>query len=177
MPSGNLIIGIVCGIAAGVAFPLHCRAGDPVSADSIEKALEADSQPLTRGINVRRESPSIALAVNFEVNSATLMSDAVDQLRSLADALKRASLAANAFIITGHTDASGRAAYNKALSQRRASAVRDFLVGAGIDASRLAVCGMGEERLKNREEPESAENRRVEITKLYSREATGYQCR
>lgn len=177
MPSGNRILGIVCGLAAGIVLPVHCRAGDPVSADSIERALEAESQPLTRGVGVRRESPTIALSVNFEVNSATLMSDAIAQLRSLADALARASLAANAFVITGHTDASGRAAYNKALSQRRASAVRDFLVGAGIDASRLAVCGMGEERLKNRDEPESAENRRVEITKLYSREATGYQCR
>lgn len=177
MRTGRQFLGCVLSIAAFAAAPSALHAGDPVTADSIEAALQQKEKPATRSIGVRRKPPSIALAVNFEVNSATLLADAIGQLRALADALGRASLSANAFAITGHTDASGRAEYNKQLSYRRASAVRDFLIGAGIDASRLAVCGMGEERLKNRDDPEAAENRRVEITKLESGEASGYRCR
>lgn len=46
--------------------------------------------------------------------------------------------------IEGHTDSSGGAATNKALSLRRAQAVRDALVAAGVDASRISTVGLGE---------------------------------
>ena len=49
--------------------------------------------------------------------------------------------------VAGHTDSKGTDAYNQALSERRASAVYDYLTGNGIDASRLVgPNGYGESR-------------------------------
>jgi len=67
--------------------------------------------------------------------------------------------------VTGHTDTSGAATYNMALSMRRATAVKDALVREGIPAAAIAVSGVGETRLlvqtgDNVKEPQ---NRRVEI--------------
>ena len=46
-------------------------------------------------------------------------------------------------LIEGHTDSRGKAAFNRDLSLRRAGAVRDYLVGAGIEADRLETQGFG----------------------------------
>ncbi|MBX3502231.1 MAG: OmpA family protein [Alphaproteobacteria bacterium] len=67
--------------------------------------------------------------------------------------------------VTGHTDTSGAAAYNMALSLRRANAVKDALVREGIPAAAIGVTGRGETQLlvqtgDNVREPQ---NRRVEI--------------
>jgi outer membrane protein OmpA-like peptidoglycan-associated protein/Tol biopolymer transport system component len=68
--------------------------------------------------------------------------------------------------INGHTDNTGNAASNKALSLKRASAVVDYLISKGIDASRVAAKGYGSERpiVSNDEEIGGREiNRRSEI--------------
>ncbi len=67
--------------------------------------------------------------------------------------------------ITGYTDSSGPAAYNQKLSERRANAVADYIVGGGIDAGRLTVSGMGEENpvADNSTSEGRALNRRVEV--------------
>lgn len=65
------------------------------------------------------------------------------------------------FVVEGHTDASGSAAYNQDLSNRRADSVVEFLVAHGVDRSRLRSMGHGENRLLNPAEPTAAENRRV----------------
>ena len=67
--------------------------------------------------------------------------------------------------VTGHTDTSGSATYNMALSLRRANAVKDALVREGIPAAAIGVTGKGETQLlvqtgDNVKEPQ---NRRVEI--------------
>ena len=74
-------------------------------------------------------------------------------------------LAANPSVnitIEGHTDASGPDEYNKLLGERRAEAVRAFLVEAGVDESRLEVISYGEERPKYQS---SHKNRRVVLVK------------
>jgi len=67
--------------------------------------------------------------------------------------------------IEGHTDDRGTEAYNQALSERRADAVAQWLVGQGIDSSRVAPKGFGKRRPKNSNDNEEyrARNRRVEI--------------
>jgi hypothetical protein len=73
--------------------------------------------------------------------------------------------------IGAHTDASGSASYNLRLSQRRATAVRSYLIGKGISASRLKARGYGETKLLNRcgrrvrcSDAEKRKNRRIELT-------------
>lgn len=67
--------------------------------------------------------------------------------------------------IEGHTDARGDDAYNQALSERRADAVRNALVARGIDADRLYAVGVGEAYpvATNDTVAGRQENRRVEI--------------
>ncbi len=113
----------------------------------------------------KRPRPSIDLDIRFEVNRATLVPEARAQLRELGRALLSAKLSGKAIEIAGHTDASGPAAHNKALSLRRARAVADYLQREfSIDPARLTVTGHGEERLKDPSQPKNGINRRVEIS-------------
>lgn len=110
---------------------------------------------------------AIDLEVPFQLDSAALTDAARRQLEALGQALRAPELAGSRFLIAGHTDASGGADYNKALSQRRAQAVLRYLVDVqGISEARLLAAGFGEERLKNPERPTAAENRRVEVVAL-----------
>jgi outer membrane protein OmpA-like peptidoglycan-associated protein len=67
--------------------------------------------------------------------------------------------------IEGHTDNSGNANADLVLSQRRAEAVRDALVGAGVDARRITTFGMGQAQpvAANTTEDGRAKNRRVDV--------------
>lgn len=72
--------------------------------------------------------------------------------------------------ISSHTDSRGSNAYNKTLSQNRASAARDYIASQGIDADRVVGIGYGETRLLNRcadgtecSEAEHQINRRTEM--------------
>ena len=111
--------------------------------------------------------PSVELFIEFEFNSAKLTLKAEKQLDELAGALKVDAFKGKRLFIAGHTDSKGSAVYNKELSLRRAESVRIFLVSkhqfslAGID-----VAGFGEEQLKDPSQPDSAENRRVEVELL-----------
>ncbi|MDC1505609.1 MAG: OmpA family protein [Winogradskyella sp.] len=69
------------------------------------------------------------------------------------------------FAIEGHTDSQGAKATNQALSERRANAVRDYLIANGISASRLSAAGFGEDSpiADNKTRNGRKENRRVEV--------------
>ncbi len=70
--------------------------------------------------------------------------------------------------VSGHTDNVGNAKNNKALSQSRAQACRDYLVEKGIDESRIQAVGYGDERpiAPNDTEAGRQQNRRIEVTEL-----------
>ncbi len=114
---------------------------------------------------VRRDDlPSADLEVYFDFNSAAVAPSALPMLRTLGEALADGRLAGGTFIVGGHTDAKGEADYNQRLSQRRAQAVRDFLVtNFPIDPAKLMAIGYGEEQLKAADEPLAAVNRRVQV--------------
>ena len=83
--------------------------------------------------------------VNFDFDRATLRPDAVNTLREAADILRRyPDLRVE---VAGHTDLCGSEVYNQGLSERRASAVYDYLTSNGVDSGRLAgPIGYGESR-------------------------------
>ena len=67
--------------------------------------------------------------------------------------------------VEGHTDSVGSAAYNQKLSERRAQAVKRYLVRQGIDPSRITTEGYGKSRpiASNETEEGRAKNRRADI--------------
>jgi outer membrane protein OmpA-like peptidoglycan-associated protein len=100
--------------------------------------------------------------VHFDFDRYTLRPDA---LRVLDEAIT--AMQANATLrleIEGHTCNIGTAEYNLALGERRAQAVRDYLVSRGIDAERLRTVSYGEERPKH-------DNAREETRRLNRRAA------
>jgi len=106
------------------------------------------------------------LKVNFKPGSAELTADSEAKLARFADALRDPSLARRRFEIGGHTDASGSAEKNLALSQARAESVRAFLVAHGVEATRLQARGYGAEGLAVPDQPRDPRNRRVEARVL-----------
>jgi outer membrane protein OmpA-like peptidoglycan-associated protein len=120
----------------------------------------------TRGLSRRTDSQSgqsVNLNIPFEYNSSALKPQASEQLKQLELALASPDLGSNRFVVAGHTDAKGNAAYNKQLSLRRAETVKHFLVEKGIDPKRLDTIGYGSEKLLSPDHPDDPGNRRVEI--------------
>jgi len=68
--------------------------------------------------------------------------------------------------IGGHTNSVGNAAYNESLSQRRAEAVKQYLVANGVPADRLKAVGYGSSQPVQGSDPAAGENRRVVLTML-----------
>ena len=68
-------------------------------------------------------------------------------------------------IATGHTDSVGPEAYNQKLSDRRAAAVKEYLVSKGIPASKITTLGKGESQpvATNKTKDGRQKNRRVDI--------------
>lgn len=114
---------------------------------------------------VRRDYlPTADLEVYFDFNSAAISPAALPVLKTLGQALSDGRLAGGTFIVGGHTDGKGAADYNQSLSQRRAQAVREFLItNFPIPPANLMAIGYGEEQLKAPGEPLAAVNRRVQV--------------
>ena len=101
--------------------------------------------------------------IEFEVNRAVIKQVSAGLLDELANGV---SSCPDARIeIAGHTDSDGSDAYNQKLSEGRAIAVREYLVRAGVVASRLDAKGYGESRplADNSTEEGRARNRRIEL--------------
>jgi len=89
-----------------------------------------------------------------------------DGRKSIDDALaKLRGVDLEMVIATGHTDSVGSDAYNQKLSERRAAAVKDYLVSKGIAASKITTIGKGESQpvATNKTAEGRQKNRRVDI--------------
>lgn len=112
---------------------------------------------------------AVSITVNFATASHALSPQAAMALTSLGRALASPELRPFRFRIEGHTDTEGDAAMNMLLAERRATAVREFLLKSfPIAPFRLIAVGMGEAQLlvptpDNMPEPR---NRRVQIINL-----------
>ncbi|MFY7651246.1 MAG: OmpA family protein, partial [Chitinophagaceae bacterium] len=72
--------------------------------------------------------------------------------------------------IEGHTDNVGRAASNKALSQKRADSIKKYIVEKGVSADRITAIGYGMEKpiAENTSLEGRSKNRRVELKATYT---------
>jgi peptidoglycan-associated lipoprotein len=115
---------------------------------------------------IRAEAAATAFVnenVNFAFDSSVLSDQAQQIVMSKAEYL-RANLGVTV-TVEGHCDERGTDAYNKALGDRRAESVKNFLVSLGISANRLNTVSYGEERpiAIGQNEASWAKNRRTQF--------------
>ena len=96
----------------------------------------------------------------FDLDSQAIREDAKPALQKNADWMKRWT--STKVMVEGHADSRGSAEYNLALGERRATAVRDYLVNLGVTADRVQIVSKGKESPLCTEENESCwqQNRR-----------------
>lgn len=109
------------------------------------------------------EKVSFAADAFFDFNKTALKPEGKAKLDDLADKVKGLNL--EVVIAVGHTDSVGSDAYNDKLSVKRSEAVKSYLAGKGIDASKIYTEGKGEKQpvADNKSAEGRAKNRRVEI--------------
>ena len=93
-------------------------------------------------------------------------------MQELGKALSDTSLKGSTFVVAGHTDAIGGAAFNQDLSERRADTIKKYLVEHyGINGSNLVAVGYGKTKLKNATDPSDGVNRRVQVVNMDTKSA------
>ncbi len=115
-------------------------------------------------VAVRARQITIRRQVNFATDSAEILPTSTQLLSEVADVILR-NPGLTRIEIQGHTDDRGGRQHNQDLSQRRAGAVRDWLVRAGVDVSRLEARGYGQDQplVPNITASNRARNRRVQF--------------
>ncbi len=114
-------------------------------------------------VSVTQEKIELHQAVFFATAKSTIMAQSFPLLNEVADVLK--SRPTMQVRVEGHTDSRGKRATNMLLSQGRADAVKAYLVGRGIDGSRMISAGYGPDQPieTNRTAAGREKNRRVEF--------------
>jgi OOP family OmpA-OmpF porin len=117
------------------------------------------------------EKVTFAADALFDFDKYVIRPDARAKLDDLVSKLAGVNL--EVIVAVGHTDSIGTHEYNMALSQRRANAVKQYLVSKGIEANRIYTEGKGKTQpvADNRTAEGRQKNRRVEIEVIGTRAA------
>lgn len=130
----------------------------------LEKMFFLDGEMTYEGIVERVASKIEFASLEFENGKADILPEMEDDLSKVVDFLiDHPSFRLN---ISGHTDSSGDALFNLALSQRRADAIRTWVIDRGVDETRLSATGYGSQKpivAEEKTEEDRAVNRRVEF--------------
>ncbi len=128
--------------------------------DTSEGSLEDQMTDEIRKLNEQRPLAT----VYFDYDKADLRQDALDVLKKNADWMR--AHGQYQVRVEGNCDERGTTEYNLALGDKRASAVKDYLVKAGVPASRLETISYGEEHPADSGNSEGswAKNRRADFT-------------
>jgi len=136
------------------------QAGDIASADAMASYVtEVLLAPL------QYEKHTVSATALFDFDKAVLKQQGKAELHNLDEHIKSQGIRVADIDVIGHTDSVGSAEYNQGLSERRAMAVKEFMVSEGIDAGIIDASGKGETEpaASNDTDEGRALNRRVEI--------------
>ena len=150
---------------AGVRAPARPAPAEPArpSTPSAPAAPSKPAEPARPAPSSVRQSVVIQADALFDFDKSVLRPDGK---KSIDDALaKIQGTDVEMVIATGHTDSIGSDQYNQRLSERRAQAVKDYLVSKGIPASKITTIGKGESQpvATNKTKEGRQKNRRVDI--------------
>ena len=114
-----------------------------------------------------KDKPKIDLEITFDYNSADISAKSIPSVQALGRALSNAELKGSTFVVAGHTDAAGGEEYNQSLSERRADAIKKYLIDKyGVAGSDLVTVGYGKSKLKDPSQPLAEANRRVQVVNM-----------
>jgi outer membrane protein OmpA-like peptidoglycan-associated protein len=127
------------------------------------------SQSVKLTLRYKREMPQqpfILAGVEFDTAKATIRPESFSRLDGVVEFMLHKP--DTRVEISGHTDNVGKAKANKALSEARAQACRDYIVSKGVDKKRLEAVGFGAERpiAPNDTDEGRQKNRRIEAKEL-----------
>lgn len=163
---GRELLGVPCPVPAPVPLAAEPEpAPAPLAAAPEPLAGAPAPAPLAA---VTEPAPAMTLVlegVNFDFDKAVIRPQDYAKLDQDIDALK--AWGDVDVEVAGHTCSIGTEEYNLGLSQRRAEAVRNYLVSKGVPADRLTVRGYGESRpvASNATREGRVQNRRVELVR------------
>lgn len=132
--------------AAAAKDPAGCKCDkDLLPKDVCEPQAPAPTaapvKPARPAVKPSNDKVSISSDALFDFNKAVLRPEGKAKLDDVVEQSKRIGL--EVVIAVGHADRIGKPAYNQKLSERRAAAVKDYLVGKGIPANRVYTEGKG----------------------------------
>ena len=131
-----------------------------ISFSKIETVID---QPLEQRVEA---ADSVGLPIKFAYNSDRILQESKPYLNEVGKMLSLQEFAQEKLVVEGHTDASGSENYNQYLSERRAKAVKRYLMtNYQVSAERLFVTGMGESSPLPGLNPNAGVNRRVQFYK------------
>ena len=134
---------------------------DKLKTSGVAAPSAADRREISEIIQGR---PKTDVEVNFALDSALIDDRAKTGLSQIGGVLSREEFKGRTIFINGHSDAFGGPEYNLALSQRRAEAIKQYLVNEfNLDPDRIIAVGFGREQLKYPNSPYASGNRRVQI--------------
>ena len=152
------------------------QAADPAAAAAEGKFVQQIRGRSTRWLSriereeiaaIVKDKPKIDLEINFDYNSADISAKSLPSVQALGRALTNANLKGSTFVVAGHTDAAGGESYNQDLSERRADAIKRYLVDKyGIAGADLVTVGYGKSKLKDPGQPMAEANRRVQVVNM-----------
>ena len=117
--------------------------------------------------SIVKDKPKIDLEINFDYNSADISARSLSSVQALGRALTNPDLKGSTFVVAGYTDAAGGESYNQELSERRADAIKKYLIDRyGIAGSDLVTVGYGKSKLKDPANPMAEANRRVQVVNM-----------
>ena len=123
-------------------------AGIALSACAVQKKVGMMTSDVYTGSDtVEFLATGVRDRVFFATNKSTLTTASRDTLRAQAAWMRKKSKLT--FTIEGHADERGTREYNLAIGERRANAVKDYLMTYGISSNRLSVISYGKERPVN----------------------------
>ena len=139
----------------------------PNEAETVNGYKDQDGCPDTKPeVQVEAGKAVVLAGINFDSGKATLTADSEASLNKVLRTLN--DNPEIALEVRGYTDNQGRDAFNRTLSQKRAEAVRTWLIEHDVDASRLQAKGFGPDNpvADNATEEGRAQNRRIEFFRL-----------
>lgn len=150
-----------CRPAKAPAAPAPAAAAAPAAPST--PAAPAAPAPAAKAPASVRQSVVIQADALFDFDKSVVRPDGKKSIDEALAKLQGVSL--EMVIATGHTDSIGTDAYNQKLSERRAAAVKDYLVSKGIPSAKITTIGKGETQpvATNKTKEGRQKNRRVDI--------------